>query len=91
MLEEFWIEYQSNSIKRYEKEFPGSVEALDRLMTKDQIAVATVFRCIPQSELKSTSCLSLLVLVVGIVGSTLTKQTSRCWQAGSQTPRRRSG
>lgn len=53
MLEEFWIEYQSNSIKRYEKEFPGSVDALDRLMTKDQIAVATVFRCIPPSELKT--------------------------------------
>lgn len=62
MLEEFWIEYQSNSIKRYEKEFPGSVDALDRLMTKDQIAVATVFRCIQPSELKSMFYLLLHTL-----------------------------
>jgi len=51
VLEEFWIEYQSNSIKRYEREFPGSGDALDRLMTKDQIAVATVFHCVSPAEL----------------------------------------
>ncbi len=89
MLEEFWIEYQSNSIKRYEKEFPGSVDALDRLMTKDQIAVATVFRCIPPSELKSTpsfrSLQSSPFLVIIILSFVLPAQP------GSQTPRRRSG
>ena len=55
MLDEFWIEYQSSSIKRYEKEFPSSAQALDRLISKDQIAVAAVFRCKNAGKGKSSN------------------------------------
>ncbi|KAL6071665.1 Glucose-repressible alcohol dehydrogenase transcriptional effector [Balamuthia mandrillaris] len=52
LLDEYWIEYQSSSIKRYEKEFPGCSEALDRLITKDQIAIALAFRCLSSAKTK---------------------------------------
>lgn len=44
LVEDFWIEYQSGSIERYEAEFPGESESLDRLITRDQIAIAAIFK-----------------------------------------------
>eukprot|EP01090_Pellita_catalonica_P021956 TRINITY_DN8364_c0_g1_i1.p1 TRINITY_DN8364_c0_g1~~TRINITY_DN8364_c0_g1_i1.p1 ORF type:complete len:787 (-),score=118.37 TRINITY_DN8364_c0_g1_i1:74-2434(-) len=51
ILDEVLIEYQTESIERYEKEFSENREAFDRLITKDQIALVTVFRFRTESEI----------------------------------------
>eukprot|EP00005_Dracoamoeba_jomungandri_P009539 CAMPEP_0174266306 /NCGR_PEP_ID=MMETSP0439-20130205/29671_1 /TAXON_ID=0 /ORGANISM="Stereomyxa ramosa, Strain Chinc5" /LENGTH=739 /DNA_ID=CAMNT_0015353193 /DNA_START=28 /DNA_END=2244 /DNA_ORIENTATION=- len=44
LLDEYWIEFQGCSIKRYETDFPESFDALDRMITKDQIGIVLALK-----------------------------------------------